>query len=628
MLTMAHDVFISYSTQDKSIADAVCAKLESKKMRCWIAPRDVPPGQAYAAALVAAINASRVVVLILSAGSNQSVHVLREIGEAVENGIPIIPLRIEDVEPTSEMRYYIKSLHWLDAMTPPIERHLDRLASTVQALLDVGEEAPEKPITAEIPPPPPKTRQKLPRWAIALIVVSIVAILCGGGGFAVWKMIPTSFWQDPTRTPRPTKQPDPTETDLPEETAPTEAVAVAEPTATLPPVDEEGWTTLEFMIPNAQLWEATEDGRYTAVDQNNDDAFAWSAAIFEGDLSLSFDLEGPSNQTEGCIIIYGSGYWHSEGSLLFCISSEWYVLNKHSAYHDGEYFLTYAESNLNFSANSYSVTVEIIGDTAALYVDGIKVLATFFDLDEISRQGRIGLYKFWERPEVTFSNLRVKTPEEGEQAAIDTSEGEWDCTVESSGEIDYIPITSPFTSAAVQIDGVFSSEEEWADAVCADLRSHYGINVTNPYYHRIRWWIQNNSTDLFFLARVPKNLAVRGVFVNYFWPFYTGTWEHSDGVFLRLSGEPSDWGLWDESNWNSDEDMDPPGTVDVEVAIGEDEEYYWFEFRRPLNSGDPNDWALEPGQTIGNNPDDSFMVGIVLEEGDFLRYLQLTLGEP
>lgn len=34
---MAHNVFISYSSKDKTIADAVCAGLEMEKIRCWIA---------------------------------------------------------------------------------------------------------------------------------------------------------------------------------------------------------------------------------------------------------------------------------------------------------------------------------------------------------------------------------------------------------------------------------------------------------------------------------------------------------------------------------------------------------------------------------------------------------------
>src|ERR1051326_8925254 len=41
---MAHEVFISHSSQDKTAADRVCSFLEAKGMRCWIAPRDIVPG--------------------------------------------------------------------------------------------------------------------------------------------------------------------------------------------------------------------------------------------------------------------------------------------------------------------------------------------------------------------------------------------------------------------------------------------------------------------------------------------------------------------------------------------------------------------------------------------------------
>jgi len=97
---MAHDVFISYSSQDKSVADAVCATLESRKIRCWIAPRDVLAGQPYAESILDGINKSRVFVLVFSADSNLSQQVLREVERAVSKGIPILPFRIADVEPT------------------------------------------------------------------------------------------------------------------------------------------------------------------------------------------------------------------------------------------------------------------------------------------------------------------------------------------------------------------------------------------------------------------------------------------------------------------------------------------------------------------------------------------------
>jgi len=138
---MVHDVFISYSAQDKAVADEICATLESNKFNCWISPRDIPPGQPYAASLVNAIRASRVFVLVLSKSSNLSPHVIREVSEAVTDGITIIPFRIEDVNPYGDMRHYIMSTtFWLDAITPPLERHLERLTSTIEDVLGAGEE--------------------------------------------------------------------------------------------------------------------------------------------------------------------------------------------------------------------------------------------------------------------------------------------------------------------------------------------------------------------------------------------------------------------------------------------------------------------------------------------------------
>src|SRR6185437_5720363 len=132
---MAHDVFISYSSKDKPTADAVCATLESRGIRCWIAPRDVVPGEEYAAALVNALREARLMVLVFSSGANQSKHVLREVERAVSMGLPVVPLRIENVRPSAAMEYYIASRHWLDALTVPLERHLVQLAETVKVLL-------------------------------------------------------------------------------------------------------------------------------------------------------------------------------------------------------------------------------------------------------------------------------------------------------------------------------------------------------------------------------------------------------------------------------------------------------------------------------------------------------------
>ena len=131
-----HDVFISYAQQDKPIADAVCAKLEAHTIRCWIAPRDIPPGKNFPEAIIEGIEGGKVVVVIFSSYANKSPHVMRELTNAVNKGRIIIPFRIEDVEPSKSMEYLISVPHWLDAVTPPIEKHIDLLAKTIDCIID------------------------------------------------------------------------------------------------------------------------------------------------------------------------------------------------------------------------------------------------------------------------------------------------------------------------------------------------------------------------------------------------------------------------------------------------------------------------------------------------------------
>ena len=157
-----HDVFISYAQQDKTIADAVCAKLESRNIRCWIAPRDISPGKNFPEAIIEGIEDGKVVVLIFSSSANKSPHVTRELTNAVNKGRIIIPFRIEDVLPSKSMEYLISVPHWLDAVSPPLEKHIDRLVGTVECLINPDqkpadckgtEPVPESPQIATSPAP-------------------------------------------------------------------------------------------------------------------------------------------------------------------------------------------------------------------------------------------------------------------------------------------------------------------------------------------------------------------------------------------------------------------------------------------------------------------------------------------
>jgi hypothetical protein len=132
---MAHDVFISHSEIDKTIADAVCATLEADGIRCWIAPRDVMPGREWSKCIIEAIKQARIMVLVFTANANDSAPVRKEVERAVNHDVVILPFRVENVIPDESLEFFIGNVHWLDALTPPLEAHFRSLAKTIKVLL-------------------------------------------------------------------------------------------------------------------------------------------------------------------------------------------------------------------------------------------------------------------------------------------------------------------------------------------------------------------------------------------------------------------------------------------------------------------------------------------------------------
>ena len=157
---MAHDAFISYSREDKLMADAACGALETAGIRCWIAPRDISPGSEWGAAIVDAIDHSAVMVLIFSSNANESRQIRREVEHPVSKGVTIVPVRIDQAEPTRSLAYFMAGVHWLDAFTSPLENHLQGLAVSIKALLRAAPaNPPSEPGQTE---PDPATILELP----------------------------------------------------------------------------------------------------------------------------------------------------------------------------------------------------------------------------------------------------------------------------------------------------------------------------------------------------------------------------------------------------------------------------------------------------------------------------------
>ena len=130
---METDVFISYSSKDKIVADAICHSLEERGISCWMAPRDVMPGETYAHQIVQAIKNCSLVVLVLSPNANHSEHVVNEIDSAFTARKPIVPFVIEETTVNDDLNYYLGRKHWLIAY-PDYREKTESLVETILRL--------------------------------------------------------------------------------------------------------------------------------------------------------------------------------------------------------------------------------------------------------------------------------------------------------------------------------------------------------------------------------------------------------------------------------------------------------------------------------------------------------------
>lgn len=191
------DVFVSYSSKDKAIADAVVAAVEGEGIRCWYAPRDIEPGADWADSITRAIQECSLMVLVFSEKANRSQRVIDEINFAIDQRKPILPFRIEAYNPTGALSLHLSSRHWLDAYEPSWDAHLDRLVESVTA--NLGSERENVQISggaASAKVERGQEKKQTPKIAIYLLAGLILVSVAGYFG-----------WQNFGGSPAPTSSP-------------------------------------------------------------------------------------------------------------------------------------------------------------------------------------------------------------------------------------------------------------------------------------------------------------------------------------------------------------------------------------------------------------------------------------
>jgi formylglycine-generating enzyme required for sulfatase activity len=142
-------IFISHASQDRRTAERICAELERRSLPCWISIRDIQPGEAFADAIVKAIDQACVMVLVFSTHANSSGEVLKELALASQRRLVVIPVRIEDVMPTRAFTYELATRQWLDLLDD-WDRGIEQLAERIVSVSRSG--AAEAPTNSKVRP--------------------------------------------------------------------------------------------------------------------------------------------------------------------------------------------------------------------------------------------------------------------------------------------------------------------------------------------------------------------------------------------------------------------------------------------------------------------------------------------
>jgi TIR domain len=128
------NIFVSFSKQDQAAALEILGRIESANLKCWISCRDVPRGRDYQDAIVEALDQSGAMVLVFSNNANNSEEIKRELALASAKRLFVLPVRIENAEPTKGFKYQLATRQYIDLFEDR-EKNMTLIVNTLQKQL-------------------------------------------------------------------------------------------------------------------------------------------------------------------------------------------------------------------------------------------------------------------------------------------------------------------------------------------------------------------------------------------------------------------------------------------------------------------------------------------------------------
>lgn len=141
-------VFISYSSDNKAVADTTYYILEKCGISCWTASHNIIPDNTWAGNIVQTIRECSLIVLIYSENSNSSSQVANEVDKAFSHNKTIIPFMVDSTSMNNDFNYYLSRKYWLIAY-PGYKEILMPLVEAVATNIRVEIQSPQPKIRIE-----------------------------------------------------------------------------------------------------------------------------------------------------------------------------------------------------------------------------------------------------------------------------------------------------------------------------------------------------------------------------------------------------------------------------------------------------------------------------------------------
>lgn len=108
------DIFISYSRKDTEIVATLVSSLKTLGYSVWMDTQGVHAGELFKSKIVSAIEKCQMVLFFSSKASNESKWTAQEIAIAADEGLEIIPIRLDDSEYMKSVKFDLINCNYID----------------------------------------------------------------------------------------------------------------------------------------------------------------------------------------------------------------------------------------------------------------------------------------------------------------------------------------------------------------------------------------------------------------------------------------------------------------------------------------------------------------------------------